>query len=328
MPDQLLMSDRVPIANTLEYNYVKDTATITEYFHLLFEKVLSGEIKVNDLAPISSFDQFPYDYNSGNYKQISNEDIYKTLEIDDKTIDIPLEDIKSVSFIEEWILDEDKFCMYKDVKALTPVIHYYYYYGESNGDSIEVMIPPFTFIYDVTKKDQKRDNATKNKILLSEITYRFIIHNKENWPPKHSFQDIKSMKYTEKFSCPFWSSYSRQKLVYTIFDQVLSGKSSAYDYHNNMELDTMEIRNRMDAGIRSYTIIDPETGYEIKKTELPDPDLDEIQSVIFIEEWYYDEKTLELGKKLKGVAPIRSYFPDGDGPFEERIVFVTYFNEP
>ena len=97
------------------------------------------------------------------------------------------------------------------------------------------------------------------------------------------------------------------------------------------EIDTNMIREKMGVIPLTLTQVDPETGESNEITMMDYLPLEEIQKVIFIEEWYYDSKTMAITKNVKGVAPVRTYYELDiyANPIEskEEVVFVVYFNE-
>jgi hypothetical protein len=58
-------------------------------------------------------------------------------------------------------------------------------------------------------------------------------------------------------------------------------------------------------------------------------DLDEIRSLIFVEDWYIDWNTLAIYKTVKSVAPVRVYTSSHNGEedeIEKKIAFIVHFN--
>jgi hypothetical protein len=62
----------------------------------------------------------------------------------------------------------------------------------------------------------------------------------------------------------------------------------------------------------------------------PEINSDEIKSLIFIEDWYWDKESLKLKKIVTGIAPVRTYFKsdeEGKAFNVKEIVYVVYFND-
>ena len=311
MPDQLLMTHQAYIKGN--FATCKDTIALKNYISLVINKTLNGEFEGIDYLPSSLY---PYNYLTPNKSPLSKEQILENLDMFDEKAPLPMQEIKSLNIVESWDLNEKNFTMHKDVKAIMPIRHYYQMdeYGYTYED--EVMKIVFTLTY------PKKKAASGNKKLITEIAYPFNLYNRFVWPLDKKYHEGERMNMTEKEGCPFWNSYSREKFVKVIFDQVMSQKSKAYDYETGAVLDTTDIVERMGA---TYEM---ETMEGIKMTIHDLLPLYEIHAVLFIEEWYYDENTLELSKKVIGVAPVRRYFMDeSDEPYGLDVVFVTYFNE-
>jgi len=55
----------------------------------------------------------------------------------------------------------------------------------------------------------------------------------------------------------------------------------------------------------------------------PEEFSDEVDKMIFVEDWYFDEKTFNISKKVKGIGFIADRYNDG---WEEKILFFIFFD--
>lgn len=104
----------------------------------------------------------------------------------------------------------------------------------------------------------------------------------------------------------------REKFVNLLFDLALEGKVKAYDYYANTPLTKDQVKA---AGCRYDTISltrpqPPYEEYDTVITQIPDRKL--IHRVTFLEEWYFDEKNLQMEKKVVGIAPALTVYADSN----------------
>ncbi|HRS53120.1 MAG TPA: hypothetical protein P5250_00245 [Bacteroidales bacterium] len=104
----------------------------------------------------------------------------------------------------------------------------------------------------------------------------------------------------------------REKLINTLIEAAKSGKFKVYDYDNNLlNSENIELLFKQPVSYTVPSISDPNvdsvvnTFNEINKND--------ITKIIFLEQWYFDEKTLSFTKKVLGLGPvIKKYIFDNE----------------
>jgi hypothetical protein len=209
--------------------------------------------------------------------------------------------INKLMFEEKWFFDAQKYTMKKDVVAYWPVIDKYEYM--LTGEMLYMGYQMWGAIIPNPK--------TKNKFQpFLNIKYEYNLGNEELIT--NSYKNLKDCYYEilynsdfkiEKKNSPLFSSYSRNKLLEQIIDPVAEGKIKAYDFYSGKELSKKEIDEIMGTGIDSIAVdldgdlIEDKIIFVPRKLQKED-----INSVIFIEEWFIDPATLAIQKKVKGIA--------------------------
>jgi Gliding motility associated protein GldN len=95
----------------------------------------------------------------------------------------------------------------------------------------------------------------------------------------------------------------REKLVNMIMDGALSGKYPAYDYYNK-PLTVDQLKEIMSDTV-SYTVMDKEPPYEKHDTTVINNIMrEDIKRIRFLEEWKVNPETMQIEKRILGIAPI------------------------
>lgn len=95
----------------------------------------------------------------------------------------------------------------------------------------------------------------------------------------------------------------RDNLVNMIMDGALSGKYKVFDYYNQPL--SPEAVKMMMADTIYYTIMDEEPPYQERDTMVINKILrEDITRIRFLEEWTTDPETMQVYKKVLGIAPI------------------------
>jgi hypothetical protein len=128
---------------------------------------------------------------------------------------------------------------------------------------------------------------------------------------------------------PWWvqnlEGPSREKMVGAILKAAYEGRVKAYDIGHKL-LTPEEVKA---IGNRTDTIIgtSPNPPYNdtvmVMKQQL---EINNIDRIRFLEEWYFDEATLQVEKKVFGIALVRNNY-DEQGNFRGlEPLFYVYFN--
>jgi len=117
----------------------------------------------------------------------------------------------------------------------------------------------------------------------------------------------------------------REKFVDMIIDGALSGKFQVYDYYNQ-PIATADIKMIL-SDTSFYTIVDEEPPYAERDTMVVSNILrEDVLRVRFLEEWRIDKKTLQVEKRVLGIAPIARR-PDLMGMERWQPLFWIYTDE-
>ncbi len=225
----------------------------------------------------------------------------------------------AIVFYDKWFFDAQMFRFYKDVSAYS-IVRMYARDFDAGPEYYYKKIGFLTFNEIKKKREEKR--LKKNIKSIGRVEYEFPIVNQDM-----IFFQNESEMYTENINSPCWTSYSRMQLRNMLIDRALKGKSDAFDFYTGQKLNRSQIEIRLGQRKRDIVIVDVENGNE-KTIEINDEiNPDEIKSVIFIEDWYFDEKSLRIVKKVIGIAPVLYVNKsEQEGEFTKTIPYVLYFN--
>jgi hypothetical protein len=95
----------------------------------------------------------------------------------------------------------------------------------------------------------------------------------------------------------------RERLVDLIIDGASSGKFQAYDYFN-IPITAQQVQTIL-SDTSYFTLVDEEPPYEERDTVVVyNIRKEDILRIRFLEEWVMDPETLQMNKKILGIAPI------------------------
>ncbi|MCF6366168.1 MAG: ankyrin repeat domain-containing protein [Bacteroidales bacterium] len=356
-PDCLILNDIIPLDSTYYKSYIYDNDLHNNlhfycedfgnvnFNNLYFNKITKGEIKAysNYKPYLTKFEKNNI-YNPALSEKEINEKFGAgliTLYMVDVetgeeypievTAEANLNEIDGIEFYDDWFYNDKDFIFNKNVFSYSPIRHYL---PEDYFDEAESRYKKIAFInFEKYNNKKSKKSIKKQAELFKKVKYEFFLYNEDAYLNKNNINpdiNFQLSKY-EKEEAPFWSSFSKQKIVKSVLNKVLSGKIDAYDFYTGQKLKITDIYERFGANeeieVWDY---DYNTGDEIvikyKKEIYPD----EIKSVIFIEDWYLDKKTLQIVKNVIGIAPVRRYenYEESDIPESEvSIPFVVYFKD-
>ncbi|MCD4794317.1 MAG: hypothetical protein K8R54_13865 [Bacteroidales bacterium] len=354
--EDLIMYDRIPFDSS-HYTSGENEYSIF-YRKLFFENKNISKINIKKLIieyllkPETAVfeDYIPYEnylYKNLTAVKYSTEDIRKQLGEYTDTImtfdqdieeftetiiqnEIDTNEINGIIFYDKWIFDENKFKMFKEVTAFSPVRNYF------RPDDLGKIMPLYKlvawFVFEPYKNKKEMKNSVKRMKLFNKVTYEYYINNVELEMYRINddiIQGLQLEECLEKQGCAYWTSHTKEKFKHLIIDDVISGKRKGFDFHTLKLLETEKCKKRI--GIFTDSIYSPniETGEFTVNIFERQLDYSEIKSFIFIENWYVDEITLRIKKEVLGVAPVRTYYKEDDYNLEKPqkiIPFVVFFN--
>lgn len=207
-------------------------------------------------------------------------------------------DVKRLVLKEKWFFDAENFSMDKSVVEYAPI------------RVSETEVAPNSF---ETKKQMLfwlKDKGSDKTLLAENVTYEFDLYNSDN---------------------PSWvESLSASRLINIILSNVLNGKVTAYDFFANekIALSTDIVKEELGATVENYYVEDEDGNITDTVQVVGNIYPEEIRSVIFVEDWYIDDKMM-ISKKVKQIAPVRHYYmisEVGDDEIVKKIPFVVDLN--
>ena len=95
----------------------------------------------------------------------------------------------------------------------------------------------------------------------------------------------------------------REKLVNSLMDAAVSGKFKVYDYFN-LELTPNQVRQLLSDTL-FIQLTDEEPPYEERDTLIIETiERKDILKIRFLEEWKFNQNTLQIEKKVMGIGPV------------------------
>jgi len=359
-PSELLISDKITFATLVDYQECYNVTDpidfkIKQYSELtlqeiLINSILDSSVKAYDLVEKDAY--YPYNiFDTVNLKTLTIEEAKVKLgyfadtqfvETTDSILQIVVNPIvpkryTTFDFIENWIIDNEKHSMIKNIKGIIPN------YGSTRFFPI-YMTPAFLII-------PKNNKRVESIVHVCEITYEYFFDDFYTYSAQefqnyfnitkgqfreeylggiYQINNILETVEFEKKTSPFWNSYVEQKFIDFICIPVLQGNHYAYDYKTENRLDTLEIKQRLGYQADSMWVENMFSGELEKKLIVKEINFEEIKSVIFIEDWYIDTTTLYMEKRVKSIAPVR-YHIDYDDLYPttmiKEIAFLVKLNK-
>jgi len=297
-----------------------DVHKYLDFTRIIAEKAMSATIRVSDASQYD--ERYPYSaLKSG--KPLSAIEVLKNLGQDtfrmldslgaeERLIvkEIDFGELNSLNFIEDWTLRLDPLCFRKNVYAIEPIRRYS---GSWADDTIDYRYRRVFRFYN--NQDKKTDSS--NLKLIANVKYEHFF-NLDRAYQGQNFQKLVDMNFlqnekdfetnqiTNNINSPFFNIFNQRIFIKTLLDNVFSGKAQATDFKSSKVLTPTEAKSRVFEMV-TVKVINPDTWTEEERTVENDY-TSEIVSVIFIEDWYFDEESLRFEKKVVGIAPVRYYY--------------------
>ena len=226
--------------------------------------------------------------------------------------DLNPKQINKIRFEEEWYFDDKTLEIEKEVTGICPM---YASYDNNTGEQRSESNPLFWIKFDNNKQ------AKTEKFLLTErIQYDVIIKEHKGGNKFLNTFNIEKLKFDV------------DTFINTIINTVFNDKVKAYEYDpydfGNVILTGKEIKNSL-TRIDSITLQKPYEPYDWYDTVIVNTfNYKEIAVIRFLEEWYFDEETLEIEKKVLGICPIIPAYDNATSEFKGyKPLFWIYFND-
>ena len=292
------------VQNTVKIGYEYDMYVPEEYW---FFKGLDNTNFIQDLYKKTR------EGNLNIFYPLTNEtypkDEVKMFFSDNKSVTnrIPKEDIKHLVFNEEWFLDTSKFVMKKNVLDYSLVRVQLKETDTDTSELVKSLVASYRFNNTASSKNRELTPLAKNLAYEVSLTNPII----EEW------LDYISVKH----------------VVQVIIDKITSGTVPVYSFmvkDTLIELPIEDVKERLGEHTYSIEFYNEETGEEELIEQTTPIDYSEITGIVFIEDWYIDQSTMKIHKKVKGIAPVREYakvLDQDDYELVRTIPCVVYFKE-
>jgi hypothetical protein len=238
-----------------------------------------------------------------------------------------------IRFIEEWIVSENPFSMTKNVIGYCPIRKFY------KPEDFNFSQPQYTNVFlflDTLLSPIDIEQSNKRMVLTNEIEYEYYL-NKHN----NNFNDTEGhLKYFKTLTnagfspfinpaSPYLNNFGIEHFVEFIINKSLKQKYPVYDPFTKEKLSSREVLSRLDCRSDTFDVLNHKTNRMEKQIVEDKINYQDIQSVIFHEQWYIDPVTLRLQKKVNGISLIKWYYKSEDAENENlqrKYVFTIYFD--
>ncbi len=323
IPKQFLVfSKKISVVSANDSGFVENVGN-KNIVDILFNKVLNNKTIVYDIN--WGDPDFPYNLKITDTLTISK--IKNRLskhqydESDKITENLDFKNVTKFNFIEEWNFDAENFKFSKNVIAYQPVSNIYTQLDKEEAH------PQYRIAFTVL--NQKK-NALNPKDLVIRVKHEVslaIPYEDTSFCSTEKLNLLDNIGLQlESSSIPYWTATARYKFIKTIFNKAFSGAVPLFNLFDNKYMPLSEARVLAGNTKESVFTIDPDTGGEVSVIVDHEFDAREIKSVIFLENWYLNEETLQFDKEIVGIAPVRHFTTNEDNKIKKNIAFVLYFD--
>lgn len=201
--------------------------------------------------------------------------------------------VSALYFVESWRFNKALYQLDKTIESWSPV---FVYDKIMDGQAQTVK----KLLYDVW--GTSKVNPKQERLMAENMTYEV------NFVSEHETSEFLNL----------------EKLVNLIVMPVVEGQKKAYDFYDHTEIPLDELLailgHRVDS-VEEYDSRDKTYNWHIIESEI---NLNTIAAFIFVEDWYIDEATFTIRKKVKSIAPviIETLVDEDEEVFErKRIAF-------
>lgn len=218
----------------------------------------------------------------------TKEEIFNGMDV--KSEPLNLNEIKSIYFEEEWAVDTAEPFLFEKV-----VLNWY----------------PIRYF--------KRNNE-----ILKKLIFKVSAGNPSELLAKNV---ITEFQLIDTIQPSFTENIDALKLVTLLVKKAYSGKFKLWDPSNTeKELSRKDIDENLGQAVDTTYVEDPQTNETVMKVMKKAIVLEEITSIVFVEDWYYDPKTFAIKKVITGLGPVRSCMKY-DGEITKKVAFMMYFGK-
>jgi hypothetical protein len=246
-------------------------------------------------------------------------DTYRTVTDEKLIVDIDIDpaEINGLEFIEDWNFDRSKYEFSKKVIGVCPIRMRQERYSQKLS-----RYKTFYFLDTVPSGRNKSESVGK---LFAMVQYEFSIDPDYCKEMGFEYSDV-CMAYP--YGLQVWNRSNALAFLGSICDDVLEGRKFAIDYASHRKLAIDELKSNL--GIKTEKVsVMLETGVEETTVLEKGINPDHFKSLIFCEEWYINEFSGQITKKVVGIAPV--LFSESDTPgryrYKKTVPFLLPLNE-
>jgi len=296
---------------------------VTDIFSLIKNAVNSGNVGI-------------YFKQNDNAYELINDCIFKTNIVNAE--DMP-SSYSGFRFIEQWHADDSTKVINKKVIAYLPLVKSFINdpYYDQNPD-IPIIDEAFV-VLDSVESERIINESNNRMILVNKIKYEYFLYT------NNSFYDIEKslIEYDSlrsdaarkgyKLANPksfFLNDYSIKCYLSSLVNKAAMDNIKVYDFITDSLVSSYEVEQKLGIDIIYWDDEGRFLEWEYQKRVEREKILynQELQSVIFIENWYIDPILLRMKKIVLGIAPVLYHFyekSDGSNELKREIPFVFYF---
>ncbi|KPK81261.1 MAG: hypothetical protein AMS27_15615 [Bacteroides sp. SM23_62_1] len=236
-------------------------------------------------------------------------------------------DISGLFFFETWYIDPDKGFFNKHVIAYFPIREYWNEYLLQAGQA-ERLRRLVLMVYTGLPESKRNKSISKNKykgynLLYSGIEYEMGLYNRpynkylyrDNSKAEISDQEFNEWQY---HTFDFYKHFDADRFLKVITQHALTGKVTAVEPANHAKVLT---REDIIARIRDDIYFDTEDDGDHIMVPPASIRYDNLNSIVFNEDWYFDPVSLNIYKIINSITIVRTdyQYDDYTGDFMRAI---------
>jgi len=307
LPDRLIVFSPVPFSDHI-FEQPTDFQSISDYNSTLLSKALAGELTVHNTIA--------YHSDLGKVMEMSMENLINNLDLADSDSNYyPTEterhvrEILSGFFVEEWFFNEVEFEFTKSVIQYQPTWHKPYFYDirssheDTPSDTMRILL--FGVHTDPPVKPSSVSGNGEYISLVKDFRYELELYNQSFEQVIFSYDEplIDEDQWTYS-NFMYFKDFDRDRFTELIFDKVMSGQVPAYDPKDLITvMDIPAINSSMlaDSIFETYRNEEGAIVTEFREVYLS---VENINSVIFVEDWYYNKTSMAIVKVVRAIIPV------------------------
>ncbi len=334
IPDKFTIINDVNLKDSMNPEFMQNYPNIN-LTDIVLGKVFNSEVAAFDY---SFYDDKIYDTLSlsqvneklgGGMEEVNIEDAETGELVEKKFVrNYDPSEIVKYRFLEEWALDGKNFKFSKNIIAYSPIRKFY------RPEDYERTEPKYQIgftIFNDKRGQLKPAKADKWTLVATSIYEVPLVEDPINKYPE--FRDTllklqnEDYRSVENENSPFLNAVTQRNVAQLFYKKAMDENTIVFDmdgFYKKKE----DINSAFGVRVEDIVVYDIETGDEAVKKVIDEFQPDQIRSLLFYEDWYINEATLQFDKRITAIAPIRYYIKDDseDGTPRKQIPCVLYTN--